>query len=798
MFRNNLTLIFRSFKRYRGTFCINLTGLATGLTAAFFIYLWVNDELLVDSFHEKDSQLFQIMTNVSTPSGILTIENTPARLAETLAREIPEIEYAASASNSYWSSNKTLISNNDTRIATDGQFISQPYFDIFSFDFTAGNGKTALSDKYNVIISEDLAMKLFQTADNAIGKTVSCNHEMLQGNFVVAAIFKQLPASSSIQADIFFHYDLFLEQNPKLEDWRNSDPSTFVVLKPNTDLDDFNHKIANFLKSKNQQSTATIFAQRYSEKYLYNNYEHGKPVGGRISYVKLFSIIALFILINACINFMNLSTAKAMRRVKEIGVRKIMGAKRKVLVLQFLLESMIMTVLSFIVAIILIMLLLPLFNDITAKQLTLDLNIRLITGALILVLFTGILSGIYPAFYLSDFNPTAALKGIQRPHSTERWTRKGLVLFQSTISVVLIIATLVVYKQIELVQTKHLGYNRDNIIYFEKSPGEATEGLLFEKNLESFLLEIKTLPGVVNATNFRHSITNRQGGTTDVTWEGKDPNSMITFTDLAVGYDFIETLGIEMLEGRAFSRDFTSDKQAVVLNQKAIEVMGLSDPIGKVIRIWGEDLHIIGVTTNFHFQSFYEEIKPLFFDLSLNKRVSKIMVRIEPGSERETIERLRSLYAKYNPGLAFEYSFLDDDYQKLYDSENRIAILSQYFAVIAVIISSLGLLGLAAFTTERRKKEIGIRKVLGSSVWRVAQLLSLEFLQTIMLSVLIAFPVGYLLVKNWLDSFAYRIELQWWYFLGTGVLVLTITMLTVGLQAIKAALTNPTQSLRNE
>jgi ABC-type antimicrobial peptide transport system permease subunit len=799
MLQHNILPLCRSFKKYYGTFCINLIGLSTGLTAALFIYLWVNDELTVDKFHEKDRQLFQVMKNTPTSSGIYTMEGTPARLAEALAKEMPDVEYAASVTNSDWSSGKGLIAYNGTRINAEGQFVSKDYFNVFSYSFLQGDQKTALSDKYNILLSEDLAMKLFNTTEDVVGKIVEWKHEGLDGLFTVSGIYKQLPPNASLKSDILLNYELFLERNPKLENWLNSDPSTYLVLRKNTDVDQFNTKISGFIKSKNKDAEATLFLQRYSEKYLHNRYENGKPTGGRMAYVTLFMIVALFILLNACINFMNLSTAKAMRRFKEVGVRKVMGAKRRTLVLQFLLESMLMTALSLGVAMVLIRLFLPWFSEVTGKQLSLGFDPRLILGTLAITILTGIVSGSYPSLYLSNFNPVAALKGKLNTYIGELWTRKGLVLFQSMISVVLIISTWIVYKQIELVQTKNLGYVRDNIVYFEMGADDVIKDKqAFEADLELRLQEIKKIPGVINATNFRHSITNRQGGTTDIAWEGKDADNAIEFTDLAGGYDFIETLGIEMKEGRSYSRNFASEESKVVLNEKAVEVMGLKDPVGKVIRIWNEDQEIIGVTKNFHFQSLYEEIKPLFFDLSLNKRVSKIMVKIKAGSERETLEQLRRLYAVHNPGIAFEYSFLDSDYQALYESENRVAILSKYFAAISIVISCLGLFGLAVFTAERKKKEIGIRKVLGSSVSRIVYLLTSEFFRTVFIAILIAFPVSYIIAQKWLDSFAYKIELTWWHFAGTGMLVLIVTGLTVGLQAVKAALANPAKSLKDE
>lgn len=803
MFNHNLKLALRNIRRHATFSLINILGLSIGLACVLLIYLWVNDELQVDKFNEKDNQLYQVMTNTTTPTGIETVENTPGLLAEALSKEMPEVEYAASVIPSAWFSNKGLLSFNDTHLRTDAQFVSKDYFNVFSCNFPEGDKNRLFKDKYNIAISKDLALKLFNTANNVIGKMLEWNQEGFNGNYLIAGIFEKFPPNSTQQFDIIFNYDLFLEKNPKLQNWGNSDPSTYLILKKGASVEQFNKKIAGFIKTKNEKSTKTLFVQRYSDKYLHNRYENGKEAGGRIEYVKLFSIIAIFILIIACINFMNLSTAKASTRIKEIGVKKVAGADRRTLIIQYLGEAMLITFLALVFTIIPVMLFLPQFNHITGKHLILHTDTNLIASIVFITIITGLIAGVYPALYLSGLKPITILKGKINTSAGELVARKGLVVFQFTLSVILIISVLIVYQQIKLVQTKNLGYNRNHVIYFDKggkllaNKDDYKPGGAYEKNLETFLQKVKNISGVINASNFRHSIVNRHGGTTDVTWPGKAHDNETEFTDIASGYDFIETLGIELKEGRTYSKGFSSEKSKVIFNEAAVESMGLKNPVGKIVNIWGEDKEIIGVTKNFHFESLYENIKPCFFDLSLNQRVSKIIVKIKAGTDKSTIDKLAKFYTAYT-GEPFNYKFLDEDYQQLYASENRVAVLSRYFAGLAVLISCLGLFGLAAFTAQRRQKEIGIRKVLGATFSNIGIMLFKDFLKLVIIAILIAFPFSWWAMREWLQSFAYRININIAVFLIAGASIILITLLTVSFQAIKAAVANPVKSLRTE
>jgi putative ABC transport system permease protein len=785
MFQHNLLLIYRNFKRFKSTFVINLIGLSTGLASALLIYLWVSDELSVDKFHEKDSQLFQVVERIQMPDQIAIAPHSAGLLGEAIEEKIPEVEYAVS---SRLLKDDKILSVGDKSIKTTGLYASQDFFNMFSYELSQGNEDQVLADKSSIVISNELAMNLFATYENVLGKVVEFQHAK---QFIVSGVFVKIPSNSSVQFDFVLSYEEFKEINPNASNWKYNSSATYVVLKEGSSIAEFDNKIADFVKSRTGDSLRTLTTRPYSEPYLYGDYKNGEVAGGRIEYVKLFSIIALLILLIACINFMNLSTAKASGRLKEVGIKKTLGAARKTLVRQYLGESMLMTFLSLLTAILLVQLFLPEFNQITGKQLALRFDSNLILSVLCITVLTGLIAGSYPALYLSGFNPATVLKGKLNTAVGEVWARKGLVVFQFTLSIILIVSVLVVYKQIEFVQTTNLGYEKDNIIYFE------IEGKVAE-NMETFLSEMKSIPGVVNASSIGQNIVGSGLNTFSIDdWEGKKPDDRIVFEMRPVNYDMIEMLGIQMLAGRTYSRNFSAEDSKIIFNEAAIKAMGLEDPIGKIIAIQGTNLEIIGVTKNFHFASLHEEVNPLFFVLRPSW-TQKIMAKIEVGRERESIEQLQQFYKEYNPGFPFAYQFLDEAYEAQYVAEQRVGILSRYFAGLAIVISCLGLFGLAAFTAERRLKEIGIRKILGSSQFGIVYLLSSEFTRIVFVSIVMALPLSYFIAKHWLDSFAFRIELDWWYFISAGLMALIIALLTVGMQAVKAARVNPVNNLRAE
>jgi len=769
------------------SFFINLIGLSTGLACALLIYLWVYDELNVDKFHEKDRQLFMVMQNIEMTKEIVTLDVGPNPLAETLIEEMPEVETVVSVFE-VPIFGKPNLSFKDNKVKASCIYAGKDFFNIFSYSLIKGEPNEILTDINFIVISDEVAMNLFGTTQNVAGQVIEFQNE---SQFIVSGIFERVPSNSSLQFDFVLSNDVLKRKYPSMDRWENNSHNTYVVLKEGSNIAQFDDKIASLIERKCGESNRKLFLKPYSDRYLYGTYEDGILVGGRIEYARMFSAIAIFILVMGCINFINLSTAKASERTKEIAVKKVFGASRRSLTFQYLAESILMAFFSLLTAIFLIVLFLPWFNDITGKHIIFNFNSLHILFFLGVTLITGFIAGSYPAIYFSAFNPAIILKRKSQGSKGELWTRKGLVIFQFVLSSILIVSVLVIYKQIEFIQNKKLGFDKDNVMYFDM------EGRISETG-DVFLSEIKNIPGIVNASSTMFNIIGKHNITGDVRWGGRNPDDKIDFHMQFINYDFIETLGIKMKEGRAFSRDFGADYSKIICNETAIDIMGLKDPIGKVINLGGEERQIIGVTCDFHYESLHQSVNPLIFILAQPSQNLKIMAKIKSGTERETIDKLKKFYENYNPGFVFEYTFLDDENQARYVSERRIGILSRYFAGIAIIISCLGLFGLVTFSAERRTKEIGIRKVLGSSALRIVYLLSGDFTILVIVSIFIALPLSYLITKNWLNEFAYRVPLEWWYFIGSGFFALLTAWITVGTLAIKRANINPAKCLREE
>ncbi|MEM1134634.1 MAG: ABC transporter permease [Bacteroidota bacterium] len=785
MFRHNFLLAFRNFKRYKTSFLINILGLSSGIACVLLIYLWVADELSVDKFHENEQQLFQILEHRKQAGNLILFKSTSGITASSLLEDMPEVVSAVGLRRM---GNSTL-SIGDKNIRARGQYTGKDYFTIFSFNMLQGEASQVLVDKNSIVISESLAINLFGSTENVVGKLVEWEHEK---QFQVSGVFRDVPKNSSLQFDFVLSYELFLENSRWANHWNSTGPKTFILLEEGTDIAQFNEKIANYVQQKtnNKITHRTMFATKFSDIYLKGKYENGQQAGGRIEYVRLFSLVAIFILFIACINFMNLSTARASRRMKEVGIKKAVGAHRFSLIMQYLTESTITVLISFFIALALVLIFLPQFNTLTGKQLALQLDLPLLLTVISIAVLTGLLAGSYPALYLSKFRPSAILKGNLGNSLRELLIRKGLVILQFSLSIILIVSVIVVYEQIAFVQDKNLGYNKDNIIYFRRLSGD-------ENNLKAFLAEAKNVPGIVSISSTNHDMTGHNSGTYGVQWEGRDPNDKTEFENVVVNYDAIELLDIAIKEGRTFSEKYSGDTAKIIFNESAIKYMGMTDPIGKVIKLWGDDREIIGVVKDFHFESLREDIKPLFFRFA-PQSTWNIIAKIEAGKEKEMIQQLELLVEKFYPGFPFEYQFLDQAYKAQYLAEQRVSTLSKYFAGVAIIISCLGLFGLAAFTAERRIKEIGVRKVLGASAISIVGLLSNDFTKMVLFAITIALPLSYFIAQQWLESFAYQIDLEWWYFALAGILSLLIAWFTVGLQTLKAATINPVKCLKNE
>jgi len=791
MFKNYFKIAWRSLKRDRRSTILNLVGLSTGLACTLFIWLWINDELSMDRYNDNDEQLYQVMQNIKHDGEIETTPNTAGLLANALAAEMPEVEHAATVVPASWFSSNGTISFGDARLKAGAQFISKDYFSIFNCKFLEGDKSRITTDKHSIAVSSELAMKMFHTT-HVVGKTIEWNLNEFDGSYLITGVFKKNPVNATERFDVLFNFDLFVEKRPGMLKWGNSDPRTYVLLRPGTNTEQFNAKIKNFVESKEKNSGKTLFIRRFSDQYLYAQYKDGVQAGGRIEYIRLFSIIAAFLLVIACINFMNLSTAKAASRIKEVGIKKVIGAGRGALILQYLGESVMMSFLSLILAILVLILLLPAFNSITGKELSFNCSTQLVFTIISITLVTGLIAGSYPALYISGFKPALVLKGKLKTSAGELWVRKGLVVFQFALSVTAIVAVITVYRQVNYIQSKNLGYNRDNVIDFSIPLAMDSTSI---SNAVSFINEVRNIPGVVSAGSHFHNLMGDHGGISGFEWPGKDPSKDISFANLEMGDGFLQTVGIKIKEGSNFSYNANAQNE-IIFNEAAIKEMGLKDPIGKTIKFWGMKKQIVGVAKDFNFESLYETVKPCFF--RMYPIGPNVVARIKAGTEKQIIAQVQKSYASFYKGLAFDYKFLDEEYQALYTSESRVAVLSKYFAGLAILISCLGLFGLAAFTAQRRQKEIGIRKVVGASVSSVVMMLSKDFLKLVVLAALIAFPFVWWVMNNWLNNFAYHIPISADIFLIAGLSIVFITLLTISFQSLKAAIANPVKSLRTE
>lgn len=783
MFKHNLLILYRSFKREQSTFLINLIGFTAGLVCTLLIYLWLRDELSIDTFNDKDDRLFQVMEHQTYSDKIMTTTSTPGLLAETLKEEFTEVELAATYT---WVNERTL-SSNEKVIMASGLEVGTDFFSMFSFPVLHGNRMSLLSDKQSIVISDELALKMFDATDEAIGKLITINREE---TFMVSGIFRKVK-SSSLQFDYAVSYEFLKDRKgwEWLSRWDSNGPSTVVVLKEDIDVQEFAEKIKFYIKTFSAETHVELFLQQYSTRYLYGKFSNGKPDGGRIEYVKLFGIVGTVIMVIACINFMNLSTAQASRKAKEVGIKKSVGAERSSLIIQYFTEAILVAFISLFIGLFLVALLLPAFNVITGKQIGLQqIGWLTLLQFIAIAVVAGLLAGIYPALYLSGFHPSTVVKGNYRGSTSEMLMRKGLVVFQFFTTVILISAVLVVYAQIEYTQSKPLGYDKENLI---KIPIEGT----ITKQLNTFLSELKKIPGVLDASSLGHNLLGTNNNTRGLEWKGKLPDENILFEHFRANYGTIEILGMDILYGRSFSEKFDPDTTGIIFNEAAIRAMNLENPIGQRVELHGRDLEIIGVVKDFNFQSLHNTIDPLFMVYRVDGTWN-IIARLDNADIRSTIKRIEEMYKTFNPGFPFQYSFQDQDYEKMYRSEQRVATLAIYFSVFAVLISCLGLYALASFTVERRNKEMGIRKVLGATPGSLLVLLSFDFIKLVMTGIGIGLPVAYWLLNNWIERFAYHIDVSIWFFVAAGVMAVLIGWSTVLSKVIYASKANPVSSIR--
>ncbi|MEM1258056.1 MAG: FtsX-like permease family protein [Bacteroidota bacterium] len=792
MLKNHLKIAWRNLKKNPLFSLLNVLGLSTGLAGALLIYFWVTDELIVDKFHVNDKNLYQIMERSVENGEVRIHEYTQGPLADALEKDLPEVQNAVTVMNFGKLGAGVTFKNGENMFKTEGLFAESTFFQVFSFPLIYGSSKQVLLDKDAIVISENFAKTLFGSVEKAIDQKVEYDVFGEKSIAKITGVFADVPNRSTLKFDYVATKQKLLEDiwtNGQV--WGNTGPDTYVLLKPKTDVLAFDNKIENFIAKYDKETSFKLFTRKFSDAYLKGNYESGTQSGGRITYVKLFSFVAVLVLLIACINFMNLSTARVSRRFKEIGIKKTLGGTKKNLIVQFLMESLFLTFLSFLIAVLLVIIFIPAFNFITGKEFAFGFTLNDGLIILLIALLTGLLSGSYPAFYLSGFSPLSTLKGKFKSKWGELFTRKGLVVFQFMASLVLIISVLVISKQINYAFSKPMGYEKENLIQVD------LEGKAFQ-NPELLFHQLEALEGVVSVGGLSETIIREDGGssTYGIDWPGDD-GANIDFVLRGINEKLISTLNIEMVEGEGFSQDLGTPESYLLFNEEAIRLMNLKNPVGTKVKLWGEDKTILGVMKDFHTASVMQAISPIVFRYTPQK-LEKAMIRIKPGAERDVIQGIDDLYNSYNPGYGFNFSFMDQAIEAQYLSEKRVLSLTRYFAFMAIFISCLGLFGLAAFNTEMRVKEIGIRKVLGSSAFGILRLLSSDFIKLVLLSILIATPISWYLMKDWLLQFAYRIDIGLDIFVYAGMLALLIAMATIGIQAIKAVRANPVKSLRTE
>ena len=785
MIKNYFKIAWRNLLKDKQFALLNVLGLSAGLACTLLIFLWVNDELSFDKFFSNDDQVYQLMEHQDNNGSIGVSDGSSGLLSDAVKQQAPEVEYDSPLAPPGWFPKFTL-SVNDKNFKAAGQYAGKDYFNIFSFKLIDGNRNNVLANNNSIVISDELATKLFGTTNNLIGKAIRFQHDT---TFYVSGVFEKTPVHSSQQFDFVLPWNYFKTVQAWVTSWSNIGPLNFVLLKKGTDINRFNKKIKGIIGANTDKKTRSAFATKFSDVYLHNNVGSNSGATAKIETVKMFSLIALFILIIACINFMNLSTARASRRMKEIGIKKVIGAHRKQLIFQFLTESVLITLIATVFAVGLTIALLPAFNQITGKELSLQFDMRIIISFISIILFTGLLAGSYPALYLSKFKPLAILKGNLNTSFSEIISRKGLVVFQFTLSTILIIAVVIIYQQIQFIQHTNPGFNKENVIRIDAEGSiNGTEA--------TFANELKNIPGVVNASYTFANIVGHTYGDYGLEWTGKDPNANVYFEVFGGSDEFMKTMDMQLLSGRGFSKDFGTDTSAIILNEAAVKVMGLKNPVGSNVQLYEHPMHVIGIVKDFHFESLHDAVKPSY--ILLQPHGGKIIARINAAHQHETIGAIQHLYESYNPGFPFTFNFLDEAYQKQYDTETRVAALSKYFAGLAIMISCLGLFGLSAFTAQKRRKEIGVRKVIGASVTSITSMLSKDFLKLIGISLLIAFPVSWWMMNSWLQGFVYRISITPFVFVISGVSVILVTLFTISFQSIKAAIANPVKSLRAE
>jgi putative ABC transport system permease protein len=783
MLKHYLKIAIRNLSRQKVFSTINIIGLAIGLACGIMLSLWIFDELSFDKFHENGNNIYRVLENQSYSSQNMQVAVTPAPMAEAMKDDFPEIVSITRYNSGYA---QTIEVGEKKFEETNGAFADADFFEMFSFPIIEGS-QNPLADKNSIVLTETTAAKLFGDKE-AVGNTVSLYGLDLQ----VTAVMRDVPRNSHLSFGYILPFQIMVDRNPDLDNWGSNSIYTYVQLIDGTSCEEMTEKVKMYLKERSEGSSSELYLQPVTKTYLHSVGLVADYGGmGDFRYIILFSIIAVFIIIISSVNFISLSTARYTKRAKEVGLRKVVGSQRSQLIWQFLGESMLLLLISLGVALVLVEFCLPAFNNISAKQLSLLylLNPEILAGLVAFVIILGFLTGIYPAFMLSSFKPVTALKGSQITNSKGIVFRKVMVVTQWTLSIILIISTLMISKQLQFMKNKKMGFDKEQIVYTNiRGMGK----------IDAIKEELLKHPGVENVSAARTLPNRIMSSASGSAWEGKNDEETFLVHYNIVDYDFIETFKIEIAEGRSFSAEFSDEENfGVLLNEEAIKQMGLEDPIGKEYSFWGNDGEIVGVMKDFHFKSLHNPIEPMLF-IVFKDYVDILVVRIDANETENTVAFLEETMAKFDPENNHEFRFFDERYNAMYHSEQQMEIILKIFTGLAIFIACLGLFGLSTFLTQQRTKEIGIRKVLGANVPNIVIILSKEFTKWVIIANLIACPAAYFILNSLLQNFAYRVNIGYQVFGVTFVLSVLIAIGTVSFQTIKAANSNPVKALKYE
>ena len=793
MLKNYFKTAWRNLGRNKMHSFINIAGLSIGLAVAILIGLWIYDEISFNKNFQNYERIAQVIQNVTNNGEVQTWTSVPYPLADELRKNYGS-DFKHIVMSAGWGDH--IITINEKKLKGTGGYFERGMPEMFSLKMLHGI-RNSLDDPSSVLLSASAAKAYFGNED-PVNKILKIDNNLV---FKVTGVYEDFPRNSTFAGlDFIGAWDFFYKKNDlkSIEDpWRPNFTTLFVQLNNNADFNKVSAKIKDAkLKKLNPQlakKKPALFLQPMSKWHLYSEFKNGVNIGGAIQYVWMFGIIGVFVLLLACINFMNLSTARSERRAKEVGIRKTVGSLRMQLILQFFSESLLTVFFAFGLSLLLVQLTFPFFNEVANKQMSIlwaSPNFWLLIIAFIL--FTALIAGSYPAFYLSSFKPIKVLKGTFKAGRYAAIPRKVLVVLQFTVSVTLIIGTIIVYKQIQFAKNRPVGYSRNNLVSIP------TMNASIHDHFNAVKDELMKTGAITSMAESQSPTTGIWNSTSGFSWREKDPNLSIDFGVVNASFDYGKTIGWHVKDGRDFSRDFATDSSAMILNEAAVHFMNLKNPVGERVTWWGQPYTVIGVINDMVMESPYEEPKPVIYGLT-NESGNVAILKLNPSlSAKNALSKIEPVFKKFNPDQPFEYKFVDEDYAKKFGDEERIGKLASFFAILAVAISCLGLFGLASFVAEQRTKEIGVRKILGATVFNVWNLLSKDFVMLVTISFLIAVPVAYYFMYHWLQGYTYRTVLSWWIFAAAGIGSLIITILVVSFQAIKAAVANPVKSLRTE